>query len=148
MLSGISLLFTIIVIELIFLYKKKGKQLPWNEIITNINSGHIMVWLFRGLILFAYNFISVNYSLSYFEQIPAVCSPGWKIHNESFFKSFQEKNSLDFISFLKFRGGYGQIGNSEPAGDFAYKGTTSINSSAVIFGPCCSLNYYIVVSRS
>jgi TonB-linked SusC/RagA family outer membrane protein len=62
-------------------------------------------------------------------------SAGWKIHNESFFKSFQEKNSLDFISFLKFRGGYGQIGNSEPAGDFAYKGTTSINSSAVIFGP-------------
>jgi sterol desaturase/sphingolipid hydroxylase (fatty acid hydroxylase superfamily) len=70
MLSGITLLFTIIVIELIFLYKKKGNQLPWNEIITNINSGHIMVWLFRGLILFAYNFISVNYSLSYFEQIP------------------------------------------------------------------------------
>ena len=62
-------------------------------------------------------------------------SAGWKIHNEPFFKSIQENNSLDFISFLKFRGGYGQIGNSEPAGDFAYKGTTSINSSAVIFGP-------------
>lgn len=62
-------------------------------------------------------------------------SAGWKIHNEEFFKSFQESSSLDFISFLKFRGGYGQIGNSEPAGDFAYKGITSINSSAVIFGP-------------
>jgi hypothetical protein len=36
---------------------------------------------------------------------------------------------------LKFRGGYGQIGNSEPAGDFAYNGITSINSSNVIFGP-------------
>ena len=62
-------------------------------------------------------------------------SAGWKIHNESFFKNFKENNSLDFISFLKFRGGYGEIGNSEPAGDFAYNGTTSINSSAVIFGP-------------
>ena len=62
-------------------------------------------------------------------------SAGWKIHNEEFFKNFQESSSLDFISFLKFRGGYGQIGNSEPAGDFAYKGITSINSSAVIFGP-------------
>ena len=43
---------------------------------------------------------------------------------EKFFKNLQESSSLDFISFLKFRGGYGQIGNSEPAGDFAYKGTT------------------------
>ena len=62
-------------------------------------------------------------------------SAGWKIHNEKFFKSLQENSGLDFISFLKFRGGYGEIGNSEPAGDFAYNGTTSINSSAVIFGP-------------
>jgi TonB-linked SusC/RagA family outer membrane protein len=62
-------------------------------------------------------------------------SAGWKIHNEKFFKSLQENSGLDFISFLKFRGGYGQIGNSEPAGDFAFNGTTSINNSAVIFGP-------------
>jgi TonB-linked SusC/RagA family outer membrane protein len=62
-------------------------------------------------------------------------SAGWKIHNEKFFKSLKENSGLDFISFLKFRGGYGEIGNSEPAGDFAYNGTTSINSSAVIFGP-------------
>ena len=50
-------------------------------------------------------------------------------------KNLQNNIGLDFISFLKFRGGYGEIGNSEPAGDFAYNGTTSINSSAVIFGP-------------
>jgi TonB-linked SusC/RagA family outer membrane protein len=62
-------------------------------------------------------------------------SAGWKIHNEGFFKNLQENNGLGFISFLKFRGGYGQIGNSEPAGDFAYNGITSINSSNVIFGP-------------
>ena len=62
-------------------------------------------------------------------------SGGWKIHNESFFKNLQENNGLDFISFLKLRGGYGQLGNSEPAGDFAYNGITSINSSNVIFGP-------------
>jgi TonB-linked SusC/RagA family outer membrane protein len=62
-------------------------------------------------------------------------SAGWKIHNEKFFKTLQKNSGLDFISFLKFRGGYGQIGNSEPAGDFAFNGTTSINNSAVIFGP-------------
>ena len=62
-------------------------------------------------------------------------SAGWKIHNESFFKNLKENNGLDFISFLKLRGGYGQLGNSEPAGDFAYNGITSINSSNVIFGP-------------
>ena len=56
-------------------------------------------------------------------------SGGWKIHKEEFFKSVKN------ISFLKLRGGYGEIGNSEPAGDFAYNGTTSINSSNVIFGP-------------
>ena len=46
-----------------------------------------------------------------------------------------KNNGLGFISFLKLRGGYGQLGNSDPAGDFAYNGTTSINNSAVIFGP-------------
>ncbi len=58
-------------------------------------------------------------------------SAGWKLHNETFFKNFGLKD----VSFLKLRGGYGEIGNSEPAGDFAYNGTTSINNSAVIFGP-------------
>ena len=56
-------------------------------------------------------------------------SGGWKIHKEDFFKNVKN------VSFLKLRGGYGELGNSEPAGDFAYNGTTSINSSNVIFGP-------------
>ena len=55
-------------------------------------------------------------------------SGGWKIHKEEFFKNVKHKLS-------KLRGGYGELGNSEPAGDFAYNGTTSINSSNVIFGP-------------
>ena len=56
-------------------------------------------------------------------------SGGWKIHKEDFFKNVKN------VSFLKLRGGYGELGNSEPAGDFAYNGTTSINSANVIFGP-------------
>ena len=56
-------------------------------------------------------------------------SGGWKIHKEDFFKNVKN------VSFLKLRGGYGELGNSEPAGDFAFNGTTSINSANVIFGP-------------
>ena len=67
---GTSFLFTLIVIELFFLSKIKRKKLPWKEIITNINSGHIMVWLFRGIILFIYKYISTNYSFNNFEKIP------------------------------------------------------------------------------
>lgn len=59
-------------------------------------------------------------------------SGGWKIHNEQFFKDIEP---LSFINFLKLRGGYGQLGNSEAAGDFQYNGRTSINNSRVIFGP-------------
>ena len=67
---GTSVLFSLIVVELFFLSKIQGKNLPWKEIVTNINTGHIMVWLFRGVILFLYKYISINFTLSYFENMP------------------------------------------------------------------------------
>ena len=67
---GTSVLFSLIVVELFFLSKIQGKKLPWKEIVTNINTGHIMVWLFRGVILFLYKYISINFTLSYFENLP------------------------------------------------------------------------------
>lgn len=67
---GTSLLLALIIAELVFQSKVKGKKLPWKEIVTSINSGHIMQWLFRGLSLIAYAYLSSNYSLAFFAQIP------------------------------------------------------------------------------
>jgi sterol desaturase/sphingolipid hydroxylase (fatty acid hydroxylase superfamily) len=70
LLFGTSLLLALIMAELAFQVKVKGKKLPWKEIVTNVNSGHIMQWLFRGMILIAYAYLSDNYSLGFFVQIP------------------------------------------------------------------------------
>lgn len=67
---GTSLLLALIVAELAFQVKVKGQKLPWKEIVTSINSGHIMQWLFRGFVLIAYTYLSDYYSLAFFKQIP------------------------------------------------------------------------------
>lgn len=70
LLLGTSLLLALIIAELAFQTKVNGKKLPWKEIVTSVNTGHIMQWLFRGMVLIAYTYLSDNYSLALFEHIP------------------------------------------------------------------------------
>ncbi len=51
---GNSLLLVFVIIEICFLTLFKKESVPWQEIITNINSGHILLWVFRGLEVAAY----------------------------------------------------------------------------------------------
>ena len=67
---GTSLLLALIISEIIFLTKVKREKLPWNEIVANINSGHVMLWLIRGSILIAYQFIGTNLSFDLMHNLP------------------------------------------------------------------------------
>ena len=67
---GTSLLLALIVAEIIFLTKVKGEKLPWKEIVANVNSGHVMLWLIRGSILIVYQFVGNNLSIDIMHNIP------------------------------------------------------------------------------
>ena len=48
---GTSLLLIFIVIECVILARMEGDKMPWKEIVANVNSGHIMLWLARVSVL-------------------------------------------------------------------------------------------------
>ena len=54
---GPILLITLVCIECFILWSVKKVKIPWNEIIMNLNSGHIIMWLFRGGELYIYYLI-------------------------------------------------------------------------------------------
>lgn len=66
--NGLLLLFVIIEAFIVVFYMKE--TLPWKELIMNLNSGHILLWIFRGLEVSAY-FYSVQFlSLHLVDWLP------------------------------------------------------------------------------
>ena len=61
---GNTLLLVMVLIEIFILARVKKEQIPWKEIIFNLNSGHILLWIFRGLEIASLHFISTNYSFN------------------------------------------------------------------------------------
>lgn len=66
------MLLVFIVAELIFLAKIEGEKLPWKEIVANVNSGHIMLWLARVFVLLMYEFLVTHWTLGVFTELPIV----------------------------------------------------------------------------
>lgn len=49
--------------------KLTGRQrIPWKDVIFNLNSGHILLWVFRGTEIAAFGFVYMHYSLRWVEQ--------------------------------------------------------------------------------
>lgn len=48
------------------------REVDWLDVIFNINSGHIMLWLFRCLEVLCYGMVLNLFSLHLFENVPAV----------------------------------------------------------------------------
>ena len=53
-----------------FLAKIEKRELPWKEVVANINSGHIIMWAARMVILIRYKYFSANWSLELFNELP------------------------------------------------------------------------------
>ncbi|MCZ2130004.1 MAG: sterol desaturase family protein [Bacteroidia bacterium] len=67
---GNSLLLVFVIIEIMILYFYKKETIPWKEIITNLNSGHILLWVFRGLEVAAYYTTYKFFSLDLLQSLP------------------------------------------------------------------------------
>ncbi len=65
---GTGLMLLMVIIELIILKYYKKKQIPWKDVVFNLNSGHILMWILRGTELAIFYFILHNYSFHLLES--------------------------------------------------------------------------------
>ncbi len=71
---GNMLLLIFVVLELLIIKYTLKKALPWKELIMNLNSGHILLWIFRGLEVGGYYYASQYVSLHLINHLPSCLS--------------------------------------------------------------------------
>lgn len=70
---GTCLLLLLISVELIF-FKLENKEIPWREIATNLNTGQIVLWIFRSLEIIAFVFIYRHISFDLVGNLPILAN--------------------------------------------------------------------------
>ncbi|WP_338628718.1 sterol desaturase family protein [Yersinia intermedia] len=73
LLIPIILMVIFVVGEALLLKLKGWRQVDWHDVVFNINSGHIMLWLFRGLEIVCYTAVLNHFSLHLFADV----APFW-----------------------------------------------------------------------
>ena len=56
--------------ELLILSWARRASIPWKEIVFNLNSGHILMWVLRGVELFAFSLVLTHANLHLVDQWP------------------------------------------------------------------------------
>lgn len=51
------LMVVLVLVELAFVRILRSQPVPWRDVILNLNSGHILMWLFRGVEIAVYAFV-------------------------------------------------------------------------------------------
>jgi len=65
---GTCLLLLLVIVELIII-RRCEKHVPWKEIVTNLNSGHIVLWIFRGLEVIVFTYFYRHFSLRLLDDL-------------------------------------------------------------------------------
>lgn len=56
--------------EILLLHFVKRETVPWRDTIFNLNSGHILMWLFRGVEVYCFGLVAAHFSLGWLERWP------------------------------------------------------------------------------
>ncbi|CAI0743977.1 Fatty acid hydroxylase superfamily [Serratia entomophila] len=60
----------VVVGEALVLQWVQRRQVNWHDLVFNLNSGHIMLWLFRGLEITCYGYVAAHFSLGLLDAWP------------------------------------------------------------------------------
>ncbi|WP_051303319.1 sterol desaturase family protein [Comamonas composti] len=55
----------LVLAELFYQRMRKGQAIPWRDMVLNLNSGHILMWFFRGLEVAVYAWVLKSFSLGW-----------------------------------------------------------------------------------
>jgi len=69
----IPIIFMLVVVlgEACLLQYLRKEPVNWRDVMFNLNSGHVMLWLFRGLEIFCYGLVVTHFSLNWVSGWPA-----------------------------------------------------------------------------
>lgn len=70
MVIGNFLLLFFVIVEAFIIKFHLKENLPWKELILNLNSGHILMWILRGLEVATFFYISSNLSFDLLDETP------------------------------------------------------------------------------
>lgn len=59
-----ALLLILVAAEAFILSWHQKKSIPWRQLVFNMNSGHVILWMFRGLEVAAFHFVFERFSLN------------------------------------------------------------------------------------
>jgi sterol desaturase/sphingolipid hydroxylase (fatty acid hydroxylase superfamily) len=76
----LALMLAAVLAELLLLRYLRGQTIPWLEVISNLDSGHLMLWLFRGAEVAGYGWLVHHASLGWAPHWPA-----WSVWLLAFF---------------------------------------------------------------
>ncbi|MGU3575086.1 sterol desaturase family protein [Brucellaceae bacterium C25G] len=68
----ILLLIILVLSEMIIISRTHQEKVDWHDVVFNLNSGHMMLWLFRGLELACYGFIVKHLSFNLVQSWPTI----------------------------------------------------------------------------
>lgn len=66
------MMLVLVLIELAILRRARGQAIPWTEVIFNLNSGHILMWVLRGVEVLAFAWVLRHASLGWVGEWPPV----------------------------------------------------------------------------
>lgn len=66
----ILLMLVLVVSEMVILNRQGRHAVDWHDVVFNLNSGHLMVWLFRGLEIAVYALIVDHFSTGFVSNWP------------------------------------------------------------------------------
>lgn len=62
--------------ELFFISAWRGRDVPWRDVVLNLDSGHILMWLFRGFEITVYAWVLAQVNLHWVERWPPIVQWG------------------------------------------------------------------------
>lgn len=65
-----TILITLMISEGLYTKFALKKQAPWKEMIYNLNSGHLIMWIFRGFEIVGYYYIWLHSPFRFFDGVP------------------------------------------------------------------------------
>ncbi len=69
----IVLMLLLVIAEAIYLQRSGKQKVNWRDVVFNLNSGHMMLWLFRGVEIACFGYVAANFSLGWLDSWPTVC---------------------------------------------------------------------------
>jgi sterol desaturase/sphingolipid hydroxylase (fatty acid hydroxylase superfamily) len=67
-----ALMLALVLLELAVLKFSRGQAVPWKEVVFNLNSGNILVWVFRGVEVLAFGLVLGHLSFDWVGRWPVL----------------------------------------------------------------------------